>query len=97
MCIFALSLLVTHHTVNRSTITQVCQFLLFLIPMLPVTRMLYQQMRNPDQCLQILETLHVAITPDLSAIDDHPSGRAITLPKADGAHLSALYRFPFCT
>jgi len=42
VCIFALLLLVTHHTVNRSTITQVCQFLLFLVLMLPVTRMLYQ-------------------------------------------------------
>jgi len=70
---------------------------LFLILMLPVTRMLYQWIRNPNQCLQILETLHVAITPDFSAIEDHPSGCAITLPKADGAHLSALYRFPFFT
>jgi len=42
VCIFALSHLVTHHTVNRSTTTQVRQFLLFLILMLPVTRMLYQ-------------------------------------------------------
>jgi len=42
VCIFTLSLPMTHHTVNRSTITQVCQFLLFLILMLPVTRMLYQ-------------------------------------------------------
>jgi len=42
VCIFAVLLLVTHHTVNRSTITQVCQFLLFLVLMLPVTRMLYQ-------------------------------------------------------
>ena len=97
VCIFALSHLVTHHTVNRSTTTQVRQFLLFLILMLPVTRMLYQRIRNPDQCLQILETLLVAIIPDLSAIDDHSSGCAITLPKADGAHFSALYHFPFCT
>ena len=34
---------------------------------------------------------------DFSAIDDHPSGCAIILAKDDGAHLSALYRFPFCT
>jgi len=45
--------------------------------MLFVTRMLYQWIRNPDQCLQMLEILHVTTTPDLSAIDDNPSGCAV--------------------
>ena len=40
--IFALSLLVTHHTVNSRTTTQMHWCLLFLSLMIPVTRMLYQ-------------------------------------------------------
>jgi len=96
VCKFALSILVTHHTVDRSIVTEYTSSFCFSFWCYLWLACCTSEYAIPTSVFKCWR-LHVTITPDISATDDHPSGCAITVPKSDGANQSALHRFPFCT